>query len=423
MTQIVPSKLRSLTAQEEIYWLLNWNSPIHPVLAAHVAGPTTPDQWRAALDALQKRHPFLSLSIEAPTPDRTGGSRPFFQQHVGAPIPLRVLPLGSVSRWEAEVERELATPFSPGQAPLLRAVLLYEPDCSILLLAGCHSIADGTTFTLLFRDLLTAMAGEALEPLPFPRSAEELLGVEPVVREQTLEAEDLSSAPENRAGAPTVSSLQFSHALTQALVSLCRKQGVTVHGALAASLVFAARQQAPEFLHKPVRFISPINTRELLGAKDECGLYFTSPQASFDAKEALSFWEIARSVRQGVVEASTREAIVAVTNAMQGMIASGLTRRGAADMLQGAFAEDILLSNLGRTRFDTHFGPLHLESLWGPAVLAGLPEIQTVGVATTNDSLCLLLTSYEPIPRLLETVETIVSAVCAEAFSESDISQ
>ena len=92
-------------------------------------------------------------------------------------------------------------------------------------------------------------------------------------------------------------------------------------------------------------------------------------------------------------------------------------------MLQGAFAEDILLSNLGRTRFDTHFGPLHLESLWGPAVLAGLPEIQTVGVATTNDSLCLLLTSYEPIPRLLETVETIVSAVCAEAFSESDISQ
>jgi hypothetical protein len=418
MKQISSSKVRPLTAQEEIYWLLNWNCPIHPVLAAHVTGPTVPEQWRTALDALQKRHPFLSLSIEASDPEEDGTSRPFLQRHVDAPIPLRVVPRASISRWEAEVERELAMPFAPGQAPLLRAVLIYEPEHSILILSGCHSIADGTTFTLLFRDILTVMAGRPLEPLEFPRSAEELLGLAPVAPEQTLEADDLSSAPENKAGAPTVLSLQFDKTLTHALVSACREQGVTVHGALAASLVFATRRQAPEFLNKPVRFISPVNTREILGAEDHCGLYFASPQASFHANESLSFWEIARSVRQGVVDASTHEALLAVTKAMQGMIASGLTRRAAADMLHGPFAEDILLSNLGRTRFDSAFGHLRLESLWGPAVLAGLPEIQTVGVATTNDSLCLLLTSYEPIPRLLETVENIVSEVCAKTFRE-----
>ena len=50
-------------------------------------------------------------------------------------------------------------------------------------------------------------------------------------------------------------------------------------------------------------------------------------------------------------------------------------------MLHGVFAEDVLLRNCIWNPF------------WGPSVLAGLPEMQTIGVATTNGSLCLLLTS------------------------------
>ena len=412
MEQTLDNKLRALTAQEEIYWLINWHSPVHPVLAAHVAGPTVPEQWRSALDQLQTRHPFLSLSIEAPEPGQAD-SRPLFKQHSGLPIPLRVVPRDSVPRWEAEMERELATPFVPGQAPLLRAVLLHEPEHSILILAGCHSIVDGTTFPFLFRDILTAMAGQPLEPLPFPRSAEELLALKPVAPEQNGGEQDLSSPPEKKASAPTVSSLRLSETLTQRLVSTSREQGATVHGALAAAMALAMREQAPEFLHKPVRFISPVSTRSLLGVQDDCGMYFTSSQAAVEAGDSLSFWQIARSVRQGIVEASKREALVALTTAMQGMIAGGLNKAGAAEMLHGAFAMDILLSNLGRTPFDSAFGPLHLESIWGPAVMGGLPELQTIGVATTNDVLCLLHTSYEPIPHLLETAETILSSACA----------
>ena len=413
MTQSAHAKLRALTAQEEIYWLLNWNSPIHPVSAAHIAGHTVPEQWRSALDQVQQRHPFLSVSIEAPNHDGSLDSKPFFKKHTGVTISLKVLPRASVPRWEEEIAQEIATPFAPGQAPLLRAVLIYEPNHSILILAGCHSIVDGTTLPFLFRDILTAMAGQPLELLSFPRSAEELLGLKAVDSQDTGgEQDDLSSAPENKAGVPTVISLQFSTSLTQELIFVSRERGVTVHGSLGAAVVLAMRQQAPEFLGKPVRLISPASTRKVLEVQDDCGMYFTSPKATFDPAAALSFWEIARSVRQGVVEALTRDALAAVTTAMQGMIADGLTKAGAADMLHGAFAEDVLLSNLGRTPFDSTFGHLHLESLWGPSVLAGLPEMQTIGVATTNDSLCLLLTSYKPIPRLLETMEAILSDLC-----------
>ncbi|WP_446743423.1 condensation domain-containing protein [Silvibacterium acidisoli] len=405
MTQSQPAMLRSLTAHEEIYWLLNWNSPIHAVLAAHVVGSTTAEDWRVALDLLQQRHPLLSVSIDA-----ADGYRPFFKHHAQAPIPLRVVAGESVSRWEAEIERELAIPFAPGEAPLLRAVLIHQPDRSVIILAACHSIADGTSIQLLVRDLLMAMAGHSLEPLGFPRSEEELLDISPQPPTQVI-IEDLSDAPINDAGQPSVLSLQLTQELTQKLTTRARMEGTTVHGVLAAAFVLAMRQQAPEFLTKPVRIISPVNTRPVLGAQQECGLYFTSPQASFDPETAHSFWEIARSARQRIIEASTREVLTGVTNYMQCMIAGGLTKASAADTLNNAFATDLLLSNLGRTPFDSMFGHLKLESLWGPAVLSGIHAAQTVGAASTNGSLCLLLTSYEPIPFLLQTVETILSNI------------
>jgi hypothetical protein len=66
------SVVRPLTAQEEIYWQLTYTDQIHGVRAAHVTGVTTPKQWRSALDALQRRHPSLSVSIESPTKDSLG---------------------------------------------------------------------------------------------------------------------------------------------------------------------------------------------------------------------------------------------------------------------------------------------------------------------------------------------------------------
>src|SRR5579875_223254 len=130
--------VRPLTAHEEIYWLLNYNMPIHAVLAAHVSGSTTPEALREALDKLQRRHPLLSVSIEEPT-----DARKVFRCHSARPIPLRVAQLTGQSSWEVEVASELALPFVAGEAPLIRVVLLHATDRFILILSASHSIADG----------------------------------------------------------------------------------------------------------------------------------------------------------------------------------------------------------------------------------------------------------------------------------------
>ena len=400
--------IRPLTAHERIYWLLNFNMPIHPTVAAHIVGRTTSEEWRRALDQLQRRHPLLSVSIEA-GPD----FQLVFKRRTGATIPLQVVPLASVARWEAEMERELATPFAPGQAPLLRAVLLHAPERCILILSAAHSIADGLSLSYLVRDALTAMAGEELEPLGFPPSEEELLGFAPVLPGQSAQREDLSRKPRTDRGLPSVVSRRLSAPLTQKIRAVARRNQTTVHGALAAAFTMAMRRQVPRFLTEPVHIISPVNTRPILGTHGECGMYFTSPQAAFDPATATDFWDIARSARQGIIEAATREAVAAATTAMQGMIADGLTTDAAVGMFDNVFAMDLLLTNLGPTPYPSHFGELTLQSLW-PAVLPGTPECQTVGAASTDDALCLLLTSYEPIPQLLESAEAVLREQCLE---------
>jgi hypothetical protein len=84
------------------------------------------------------------------------------------------------------------------------------------------------------------------------------------------------------------------------------------------------------------------------------------------------------------------------------------------------FAHEISLTNLGNLRYETSFGELKLEALWGPAVSLGFVDVQTIGVATANGALCLLHTSYEPTESLLEVTGQILVSACADSESTRD---
>jgi hypothetical protein len=85
---------------------------------------------------------------------------------------------------------------------------------------------------------------------------------------------------------------------------------------------------------------------------------------------------------------------------------------GGAQLLAQGFPCELLLTNLGNLPIQFETGALKLKALWGPSVLMGFEGEQTVGVATTNDSLCLLHTSFAPIPSLLERTEGILRSAC-----------
>ena len=107
--------IRPLDSLEHLSWLADQNRPVHFAVTAQVSGKTSVRDWREALARLKERHSLLSASIEGEP-----GAVPWFRQVNTAPIPLRVVHGDPQSRWEAEVAEELATPFDPRHAPLVR---------------------------------------------------------------------------------------------------------------------------------------------------------------------------------------------------------------------------------------------------------------------------------------------------------------
>ena len=55
-------EVRVLGAMERLFWFMDQNHPAHLTVTADVKGFTKVQNWRDALDAVQRRHPVLSTS-------------------------------------------------------------------------------------------------------------------------------------------------------------------------------------------------------------------------------------------------------------------------------------------------------------------------------------------------------------------------
>jgi hypothetical protein len=406
--------IRPLGAGEELMWLLDLSSRIHFALVAEVEGRTTVEVWRAALDALQRRHPLLSVCI-----DSNHSQIPHFRHVEGEPIPLRVVETVEM-RWERELERELHTQFDPRQAPLMRAVLLCQESKAVFILVAHHSIADGFSLAFAIRDVLEALSGQPLDRLPLMPSREEIFGLprgrstEDRTAGQSSAAVAASLATAKRdAPAPQVQRLSLVPFLTSMLQNRAKEEGTTVHGALCAALVLAGRQIDFGWHDNPLRVRSSVSIRSLLKLEEHCMLAIGGGEVTVDPEATTKFWELARFMKSELSGVQTREGAALPLNAAHRAVLSGVDAQRAPHLLKRAFGGQAMVTNLGRLSFDTVFGRLRLESLWGPAVLRGVEGEQTIGAATINGSLNLLHTSYAPLPALLMNIEAVLIKACA----------
>ena len=155
------TEVRALGARERLFWLMDQKHPAHLTVTAEVKGFTKVQSWRDALDALQRRHPVLSTSI-----NRNEESQPALYQADAAPIPLRVVDGSVQGRRESELDREMAVQFTPEQAPLIRSVLVHKPQSAVLTMIAHHALADGMALVFLIRALLQVLSGGKIEAGP-----------------------------------------------------------------------------------------------------------------------------------------------------------------------------------------------------------------------------------------------------------------
>jgi hypothetical protein len=415
-----PLLLRPLGSLEHIFWLMNRSAGNQIVLAAEIDGETTPHSWREALDALQRRHPLLSARITL-----SSDGLPYFEGPKIREIPLRSIPLrpatdaiwrdqAIATEWlDDQMANELAVPFDTESAPLIRAVLAHSEQRSVVLLVGNHAICDGISLSLCFRDLLRSLNGEHLEPMPVAYSLDQLCGISSETRQQPVPPGAGIQYPRDT---PRVHRVKLSAELTERIVLRARTEHTTMHGALCSAMVHAGWSASAEWRKKSLRIFSPVNVRSVFGiGDDECGVFLTASSVVIERNASESFWAVARQATQGLNVPGARGAVCAQTQAQRKLLNSGLDAVGAVKIRQSALARDIMLTNLGRLRFQTEIGRFKITSMWGPLALSGYPGDHTVGVATAEDRAHLTLASRSPLPSMLELAEDILIRVSTDA--------
>ena len=65
-----------------------------------------------------------------------------------------------------------------------------------------------------------------------------------------------------------------------------------------------------------------------------------------------------------------------------------------SDIAAATVGCEFIVMNIGKVPFESHFGSLTLQALWGPLMNQGYTVEQTIGVTTLNGCLCL---SYAPV--------------------------
>src|SRR3984893_1598192 len=411
-------EVRALGAMEHLFWLMDQKHPAHLTVTAEVRGFTKVQSWRDALDAVQRRHPVLSTSI-----NRNEEGQPALYQVDAAPIPLRVVDGSVQGRWELGLDREMAVPFTPEQAPLIRSVLIHKPQSAVLIMIVHHAIADGMALVFLIRDLLQVLSDGQIEALSFSSTAEELLSKLPrgekIVPAEASQAGAPQAEPalyrEGNGLAPRVTARKLDEHLTATLKERARREGTTVQGALCAALVLAGRKTSSTWRKQSVRVMSPVNVRAHLGAGEACGLYLGGAgMVTFQPGDSRALWELARFAKKEISPSQTFQALSTSLHRLEAIMTKDMDVETAAQISAGAFARDLMVSNLGQMPYESEFGKLKLEAVWGPTALQGLDGEQNVGIATTNGAIRLLHASYSLIPYLLENTELILRTACED---------
>lgn len=372
---------------ERWYWTIDQLSALNVCARVRVEGELSTAELRGALDALQARHPLLRLAIAT----ESTGVEPRFVP-TDNPIPLREVRLSRPddSRWEHEVDRhEFAHSIDWRSGPLARAVVISQPgEIHDLVVTVAHTIADGTTALALLRQWVRLAAEqptldrnvandavpvpvEAILPEPFrvmsgvlpdrdPTAGDE---PDPGTQEEAGRVEPDRFVPFHQRRTRMLHRFLDPHAL-QNLTLACKRQGVTLHGVLAAAMASAVARDArtPQPRHFAVG--SPVGFRGELAqpvSEDEVGCYVSAIH-SVVAYEPDDLWSMARFINQDVAARRQRGEQYAVFSLLADQGPAGVAdSEPFVRYIEEHGSFNFFVSNIGRFDFPSTLGKWQLS--------------------------------------------------------------
>ncbi len=314
---------RSLTISNEF-------SAFNVVCVVKIEGRIEEDRVRAAFAALQKRHRLLRARIASEK-----GSYYFAYDNVG-PVPVTSSERKSPEDWVGVVEEELDRRMNIAEGPLLRCLLLRNPQEpageSEIILTLNHAILDASSALSLLREFLHASAVESADLGPevaaegvsaattlFPphltgfRYGGALAAF--MMRQMADEASYKWRARGCRKGPikdaarnkilPTV----LASELTESLVRATRRERITMNAILTAALMLAVKRHVYPSKDTPFRNLTFADLRPYLSApapESMLGCFMGMCRLTIQMQDNPDFWKLARALHDAIYRSNRR---------------------------------------------------------------------------------------------------------------------
>ena len=420
---------RLLGTNEHFLWLRDQRWSVNFTMTASVQGLLSVKQLSDALAWVQHRHPLLRVRIEL-----NEEQKPQFVSGEVPNIPLRVLERQAENHWCQEVATEIVSPFPWNKGPLFRVVFLQGETVSDLIFTCHHSIGDALSVVYLIRDILQELGNPRRDRQKFPElpPLEELIGLSQLDNNSNTVTENVqkqkitpshSNAYNTEVTPPTwrPSILHWELSLedTSKLISRCRQQQVSVHGAICAAFLLALAKEENLSAQTMFKCLSPLNVRNYLVPPigSDLGVYIALPITAHRIDSQTDFWELAKEVKYQLKETVSKGKLFASIPQLQSWLSMRPEPEAVYQQLLNKGLH-LAISNLGRLDMPWQFGHLTLEAIYGPTLL-GLENVRVVSVATLGGKMFCTFTYLESvIPQAMaEKTKTKAMQLIQKAIS------
>jgi hypothetical protein len=214
---------------------------------------------------------------------------------------------------------------------------------------------------------------------------------------------------------PYIGTLRLTAAITRSLRERARAERASMQCALIAAFTKAMRVLKADADDTPLRVLSPVDLRRrLLDNSDHLAMCATGVVHQHHGAPDAGFWSRAREAARPFADVYFPAMLAQNVLASHALLATVNAAGDAKAVFAQAFGHDAVITNLGVVNLPKHYGTLALDAVWGPSVSVGVVGEQVVGVATFDDRLHLVHTSYAPVHGLLDTMLAEITTALAD---------
>jgi hypothetical protein len=391
---------RNLMMVERIMYV-DPETPVNCVFTAKIKGNIPEENFRAALEKIQQKHPLLRTRI-----DNNSEKYPFFIEVKGIEsIPLRIVERKTDEDWLQESETEWFRLFKDEKKPLAQLVWIKGNDVSEILWVLPHCICDGTSLVTMMTELLALLDDPAVELQPYEvfSSVDDFLPLDFNMKKKKRKAHFYlvmarlfflmqRKSKIRNLGTNYVVHWKLNSDTTAQITEKSKAHGVSVHALLCSSFMQAFQEIQGKQAKGKV--ISPVDVRHFIPEIRQDHVFAFAPTVELSLKKgSTDLLDNARQIKKDLV--GKIEKMEARELLWMGEQMHPVAERMISMMKSSKGGHDVTLSNMGRINIPSDYKNFKVETVISPTVAFPWLNSNTLVATTYNQQMDFTFMSNE----------------------------